>query len=96
MSTLKTYDKTGREIMVGDTLKVFHYIGPRHKRFFMFKYVQDGPPGSGRYFRISHLNPQKETYMMLCDGKRHEHIEIVQGYGTDGEPFDKRTRNLKP
>lgn len=48
------YDKTGREIVPGDVLKVFHFIGSRHKRHYMYKqalrYDESG------YLRISHLN----------------------------------------
>ena len=28
------YDKTGREIMQGDILKVFHFVGRRNKRHY--------------------------------------------------------------
>lgn len=92
MSTI--YDKTGREIMVGDTLRVFHFIGPRRKQFFMYKYVMErAPDHGGKYMRISHLNPKSESYLKLMDDKAHPEIEIVQGYGSDGTRYDKRPVN---
>jgi hypothetical protein len=32
------------------------------------------------------------SYVMMDDGKRHDDIEIVQGFGTDGVVFDQRLR----
>lgn len=87
---MTTTDKTGREIMVGDTLKVFHFIGARRRRHFMYKYVSGIV--SGNYFRISHLNPKDEAYLMEMDGRQHDDIEIVQGFGADGTPFDERPK----
>lgn len=90
------YDKTGREIFAGDTLKVFHFTGARRKRLFMYKYVQEGPTQAGRYMRIAHLDPKGGAYLFLCDGKCHADIEIVQGYGTDGKPFSDRPKVKTP
>ena len=39
---MKTYyDKNYRPIHKGDLLKVFHYIGPRNKRCYMYKIAMD-------------------------------------------------------
>ena len=90
-------DRTGREILPGDTLKIFHFVGARRKRFFMYKYVEsvekypswrDGLDA----LRISHLDLTGETCLKLRDGKRWLDCEIVQGYGRDSTPFDKRPK----
>ena len=85
-----TRDKKGREIMEGDTLKVFHFVGARRKRHYMYKYVEKVVSSSCSFFQISHLNIEGGGYRMLMDGKQHEDIEIVQGYGADGVSFDQR------
>lgn len=85
---MATTDKNGREIMVGDTLKIFHFIGPRLKKYYMYKFVKRII--SGRFFEISHLDLKQTSCRMEIDGKQHNDIEIVQGYGADGEPFDQR------
>jgi len=90
-------DKNGREIQPGDTLKIFHFVGRRRKRFYMYKYVEaiwshpewkDGLDA----LRVSHLNIAGETYLILRRGQWEKHIEIVQGYGygDDRRPFDER------
>jgi len=82
------YDKTGREIKVGDVLKVYHFTGARwRKRYFMYKQVTHettlGKNGS-RYLVVSHLNfkPPEERnggYYLALDGKVMTDTEIVQG-----------------
>jgi hypothetical protein len=84
-----TTDKNGREIMPGDTLKIFHFIGARRKKYFMYKYVESL---SYSLFTIAHLNLGGEKYRMFCDGKQHDDIEIVQGYGANNIFFDERER----
>lgn len=90
-------DCKGREILPGDTLKVFHFIGARRKRHFMYKYVLSvwhhpkWPEGTDA-LRISHLNPQADSYFVLRKGQQEETYEIVQGYGEDGQPFDTREK----
>jgi hypothetical protein len=91
-------DRTGREIMPGDTLKVFHFTGPRHKRYFMFKYVESLEARASWVGKdalvISHLNTAKETYLKIRDNSVWEDCEIVQGYGNDGLCFDERPKLL--
>jgi hypothetical protein len=84
----RAYDKTGREIRVGDVLKVYHFTGARwRKRYFMFKQVIGectlGPDASP-YLQVSHLamKPFGERdggYWLAQDGTHHPDIEIVQG-----------------
>lgn len=80
-------DKHGRMILPGDTLKIFHFTGPRRKRYYMYKYVQWEVHG---FFRILHLNVRDEHFLMELDGKVHPDIEIVQGWGKDGLCFEDR------
>jgi len=36
----KLYDKKNREILPYDLLKIFHFIGPKHKKYYMYKLVE--------------------------------------------------------
>lgn len=75
------YDKTGREIMVGDVLKVYHFTAAlRRKKHFMYKQVT-----GTRKFRdgtdvldVSHLDLTADTYPLICDGGTLRDYEIVQ------------------
>jgi len=84
------YDKTGREIKVGDVLKVFHFTGARwRKRYFMYKQVMREATlgkGEGRadYFFVSHLNmvpegQRDDGYYICRDGSALQEVEILQG-----------------
>lgn len=81
-----TYDKNGRPIKVGDVLKVFHFIGARRKRHYMYKHVVDTRPsnGGGEFLVISHLNLKPldgsdAGYWIFQEGQIDHDIEIVQG-----------------
>ena len=90
----KSYDKTGREIMVGDVLKVFHFIGARKKKYYMYKYVTDLKHFE-RYsmYIISHLGTDiSKTFNLVATGKINSDIEIVQGYGSNGIHFEDRPK----
>lgn len=86
----RVYDKTGREIMVGDVLRVFHFVGARWcMKYFMHKQVMreltlGQAPDASRYFFVSHLNLKSETerdsgYHIALDGSILADTEIVQG-----------------
>lgn len=81
-------DKTGREIMPGDTLKVFHFIAAhRRERMYMHKWVEsvvELGPNKTPFLKISHLGLKPEHYHERMDGRRLDGVEIVQGYGADG------------
>lgn len=90
----KLFDKTGREIMVGDLLKVYHFTGARRKRHYMYKHVvysKTLPKGTS-VLEISHLEPRSkdETYYEIQDGRILAAYEIVQGFGSDGTSFEDR------
>lgn len=75
------FDKTGREIIVGDVLKVFHFTAAlRRKKHYMYKQVT-----GQRTFRdgtvaldVSHLDLTADTYPLICDGSILRDYEIVQ------------------
>ena len=86
-------DKNGRPICIGDILKVFHFVGPRRKRYYMYKQVvgviQLGINPKD-YLKISHLNMRPdEYYTERLDGRRLEDVEIVQSPDAN---FGSRTR----
>lgn len=95
------FDKTGREIMVGDILKVFHFIGRRRKRHYMYKQVlgvvclRGGSPC--RYLKLSHLNlNDSDYYHEHLDGRVLRDYEIVQSIDAQFEdrPRIKDTPNV--
>ena len=90
-------DKNGREIRVGDVLKVFHFVGSRSKKHYMYKQVVerlDPPKACTPMFVISHLErnpPDRGTFVMSVNNKVWLDAEIVQGY-EGGVSFDQRQR----
>jgi len=82
------YDKTGRQIKVGDVLKVYHFQGARwRKRYFMYKQVigEQVLGKSGRpYLMVSHMNmkpfdDRDGGYHIEQSGQIEREVEIVQG-----------------
>lgn len=75
------FDKSGREIVVGDVLKVYHFTAAlRRKKHYMYKQVT-----GTRTFRdgtevldVSHLDLTTDTYPLICDGGTLRDYEIVQ------------------
>lgn len=88
---MKSYDKTGREIMPGDTLKIFHFTGHRRKRYYLYRYVIGVTVNrpSPRLV-ISNLDLRGSKYEFECNEKVNKDIEIVQGYGDNGCTFEDR------
>lgn len=89
---MATRDKNGREIMPGDTLKIYHFTGARRKKYYMYKFVK--ALLLDKFFSIHHLDLNGGNYMMKNDGLRHDDTEIVQGFGTDSTSFDLRQRDM--
>lgn len=78
---MAVYDKNGREIMLGDILKVYHFTAAlRRKKHYMYKQVmiadrfRDGTP----IFRVGHLDLTDDFYTIVCDGNRLSDYEIIQ------------------
>lgn len=86
MTPLK--DEKGREIRPGDVLKVFHFVGARRKRHYMYKQAigYEKHPKGGGYLRVSHLNEPatmkfevgKNGFLEVADGRTLKGWEIVQ------------------
>jgi len=90
------YDRNRVPIRVGDTLKIFHYVGARRKKVYMYKWVRGETctPSDVQLFIVSHLNCACDTFHMLKDDTIHDEVEIVQGYGIDGKVFSKRKQRI--
>lgn len=82
-------DEKGREIRVGDVLKVFHFVGARRKRHYMYKQAlryQENDAGNA-YLLVSHLNEPfltefkigENCFLEAADGRTLKGWEIVQG-----------------
>ena len=70
-------DKNSRPILIGDVLKVFHFIGKRNKKNFMYKQVVEF--NSSTSYKCSHLDLKPKSYFTLqLDNRKHDSIEIVQ------------------
>jgi hypothetical protein len=84
-------DKTGRHIERGDIIKVFHFIGARRKRNYMFKQVTGTKTlGSGTEYAVfNHLELNDEYYLEPCDGRSLPDCEIVQSIDAK---FEERAR----
>jgi hypothetical protein len=92
------YDKTGREIMLNDVIKVFHFTGARRKRYYMYQQPTEVIYLGGNkapYLKISHLNGKSEYYTKKINGGIMEHVEIVQGFGDNSLSFEDRPRNFE-
>ncbi len=90
------YDKNGRQIMRGDVLKVFHFVGARRKRHYMYKQALDtvmlGKTSPAPYLAISHLEMDGEHYHEREDGRVLRDYEIVQSVDAR---LDERPREKK-
>lgn len=75
------YDKNGMIIHVGDVLKVFHFIGSRRKKHYMYKQpiaIVELGQDKNLYLKISHLDMSNDYYWELLDGRTLKDYEIVQ------------------
>lgn len=89
----KLYDKTGREIMVGDVLKVYHFTAAlRRKKHFMYKQVigQRASRSGTPMLDVSHLDMTGDYYVLVCDGTRLPDHEIVQSIDCKHEERPRR------
>lgn len=90
------YDKNRRPIQDGDILKVFHFIGERRKKHYMYKmagvYINKGLECADAYLVIYHLPHEKGSYYEHADGRILQDYEIVQGHDFDGTSFEDRKK----
>lgn len=89
----RVLDKRGIPIECGDIVKVFHFIGARRNRHYMYKQclgIRSYPDGGPEYMYFSHLNfvddPRDENgpYLVLL-GQKLDDYEIVQSIKCDHE-----------
>lgn len=89
------HDKRGIPIVLGDVVKVFHFIGARRKRHYMYKqclgFKGIGPNGDVPYMKFGHLNLSTDPdgrnsyYLERPDGRSLPDYEIVQSIHCDHE-----------
>lgn len=95
LSEARLYDKHGIPIERGDVLKVFHFIGARRRRHYMYKqclgFKHIGPNSDVPYMMFSHLNFIEDStardgpYLEKPDGRILVDYEIVQSVNDDYE-----------
>ena len=93
------YDKHGIPIEKGDIVKVFHFVGPRGKRFYMYKQclgLKSFKNNSAEYLFFSHLNfiddiGERDGPYSQAFGTHLEDYEIIQSIGAD---FNNRPRKV--
>lgn len=92
------YDKRGIPMERGDVVKVFHFIGARRKRHYMYKQClgfATYPNGTQEYLFFSHLNfndnigSSNGPYHERADGRVMTDYEIVHSIACDE---DRRPR----
>jgi hypothetical protein len=91
------FDKNGKEIKCGDIVKVFHFIGARRKRHYMYKQALGiehfNPDKSAPYMRFSHLDLSESSYVEPADGRTLKDYEVVQTLKHYGENNDQNKDN---
>ena len=96
----RIYDKNGRQIMLGDIVKVYHFMAAlRRKRHYMYKQavrIRTFKDGSHAMF-FSHLDMTEDGYHQMLDGKHLADYEIVQSVCARFEerPRATPTSNIK-
>lgn len=95
------YDKNRRPILPLDVLKIYHFTAAvRREKMYMYKRVnciEKLGNSVAMYLKIEHLSDRNGGYYHeIADDSVREDIEIVQGYGPDGEQdFRDRKRKSK-
>jgi len=80
------YDKNGYPVCCGDVLRVFHFIGPRRKRFYMWKVVMENYKRRKGMVAadIRELATLGADECHVCDMEALGEFEIVDGMGGFG------------
>lgn len=94
------FDKNGIPFAIGDVVKVFHFVGARRKRHYMYKQVAGERmwPSGFECWVFSHLNllpPEGRNggFYIAKDGKHYPDYEIVQCTSRYPEHFSTRPRD---
>lgn len=81
------YDENGNEIKELDVIKVFHFIGRRRKKHYMYKWIWLHENENQRYWVAKHLsskNPFDFVPLKALDkypnGRHLKGVEIVQSF----------------
>ena len=81
------YDKNGKQILVGDLLKVFHFRGARRKKYYMYQVAvmedSEFPKDSDRFpvmavsSYLPNSKPHCRMYVCVNENRVYETAEIV-------------------
>lgn len=98
-------DKFGREIMEGDMLKIFHFTGARRKKYYLYQLVYKRLDNLYVQRIVGSVNYDEQKDAVILDSENSyplsiigqvkycDHVEIVQGFGPDGNSdFENRPR----
>lgn len=94
------YDKNGYPVSCGDILRVFHFTGPRNKKFYMWKVAMEVPLRRRGMIAvcIKELAIKGVNNAHYCDMAALGNFEIVDGSGgfglPDWEDFRRRPKRL--
>lgn len=88
------YDKTGRQIMPGDLLKVYHFRSGKGHHYIYKHVLGEYTYGGRKYLRISHLNLDYDDARLLVDDAVRPDIEIVQGNNGGVDYLDRPITQL--
>lgn len=73
------YDQTGKQIFLGDLLKVFHFIGPgRKKNFMYFTVVMEETPDFPVMACQSYYSDKPHVRMYVCANKQNRIYETAK------------------
>jgi hypothetical protein len=94
-------DKTGRHIQPGDVLKVFHFIGARGKRHFMYQQAlrySEGRLVISYLDRIDDGEPWEigKNFYSVGGNEHLDHYEIVQSVDAKFEDRPKLAPESQP
>lgn len=94
------YDKNGKQILVGDLLKVFHFIGSRRKKHYMYQVavMEDSNhstdpsvfPVMSICSYLPNSKPHCRMYVAVNENRVYETAEIVQELD-----FETKRKRLK-
>ena len=94
------YDKNGEQILEGDLLKVFHFIGVRRKKHYMYQVVvmedSNFPLDSVRFPVMSvssylpNSKPHCRMYVIADENRIYRNAEIVQEFD-----FETKRKRIK-
>lgn len=94
------YDKNGIPFAAGDVVKVFHFVGARRKRHYMYKHITGSRtwPSGFSCWVFSHLNLKPAEgpdggFYVAKDGRHYPDYEIVQCCSPYPAHFSTRPRD---